>query len=157
MAITNFPTPLAFKVLETSTTEELGTVQAGEDFELAYMRVLLYIAGTYGGSETLTAHLYSENDTLLYSSSAVTLSQITGIGADWLGWLRFDFSRENIKSGTTFKLKMTSTNYTRNGDTYYLGIGFDWSDPALTNSANDGINYGIYAPMYGYKRLQDEF
>lgn len=156
MAITGFPASQAFKVLELSE-EDCGLVKAGEDMELAHIRLWIYIHGTYGGSETLKINLYSQNDVLLHQSDASTLSEISNIGANWLGWLRFDFNRENVKSGTEFKIKVASTNYARNGDTYYIGIGFDWSDPALTNVANSGINYGIYAPMYGYKRLQDEF
>ncbi|MGD8787790.1 MAG: hypothetical protein PVJ60_10225, partial [Phycisphaerales bacterium] len=102
MAITGFPANNAFKVLNTGVEEDLGTLQPGVNQELKYIRLWVYIHGTYGGSETLTLKLYSPNGTLLHTSDTVTLSGITNIGTNWLGWLRFDFNRENISSTETF-------------------------------------------------------
>lgn len=136
MSYSNFPNQFRVMTFETSETVQLGRYKVGQATELKYVVMDLFKVGTMGGSETLTMKLYGSN---LYSGTAIaTSSAFTLSGASYLsnsnaiGQIRFTFNREQLNPNLWYYVAITSSNYTRNGDTYYLGAVLDWPNAVST-------------------------
>lgn len=136
MAWLQFPRDLFVRVLETNESASMGGYQMGSSTEIDQILVWLNVEGTPGGSETMQVEVYGSlnTDVPLYTSDVVTMSDIDfdfdpDLG-DWIGVVPFNFNRETLASGQTYYLSVKMDNYTRNGDTYYVGYVFDNPEPA---------------------------
>jgi hypothetical protein len=117
------------KVLDTGEAYHGATFTVDEAQEIGHVRLVLYKHGTHAGTERLRVKLYHASDlTKLYATSEWSdLADISSLGANWIGWLRFDFDREWLSPSETYYLAVETTGYTRNADTFYLGFALDRS------------------------------
>lgn len=127
MSYLQFPKRMDVRVIASSAVTDLGSFQPIENLELYAMRVKLFIKGTTGGTERARIKIFGESTrgSALYTSSWSTLSSITTLAANWQGWLRFDFNKENINKDIAYFLGIEIENYTRNGETYYISYALD--------------------------------
>jgi len=150
MAYLQFPKQLLMKTFDTGERVELGGFQTTDNQELRHIRVNLFQNGTPGGLEELTLNLHTSNDfTGTYASSnTVLMSDVT----DNLSWVRFDFARPNINKNLTYFATMTTANYTRNADVFYIALAYDFPFPIYTAGANTNFTDHLLASqVFGFK------
>lgn len=146
MSFTDFAKIQPIKVFDTDEETAVGNaVTFNTSTQVKHCRILLYKHGSgFSGTESLVLKLYSdENRTkLAFESQQLLCSQITNppiSTADfWIGKVRFDFEPEiPILSGDAYYASIAISGYTRNGDDYYIGIGFDTPKPVNTVDVQD--------------------
>lgn len=154
MAFTQFPATLAVRTIDSNESFSLGKFTMSENLELNSVRVSLYKHGIAGGSETLKLDLYSgleaESPGIYVSSNTISLSDVTTENY-FLFDLRFDFSLTNLTSGLSYFFKLTTANYTRNADTYYLAGVKDGPYQIYTGNSTGYENNTIKFLLFGLK------
>lgn len=130
MAFKNFPSPLRFKVIETSETVCAGSFLLPRSLDLAQIVMVLEKHGAHVGTEKLRAKLF--HDKAMTKSFAVgSWMKLTTVipdlsSSDWIGRFPLDFSRVQIPAECPVWLAVEASGYTRSGDTFYLQLAFDW-------------------------------
>lgn len=133
MPYLDFPKDMKIKVFDSGEEVDCGNAVFASAIELKHLRFTVYKQGTpLGGSETLQVHIYSDSlkTNKLYSSDVVTVGDINnpdiGTTTNWLGRVRFDFTPEvPINPNITYYVSLEIDNYTRNADTFFMGIALD--------------------------------
>lgn len=156
MALGQFPEEQSTKVFDTGEEFILGCFGGGEHREMAHMRTLLYINGvtSLAGSETLQINIYSDATLtdLMFSSTPSSISDITDIGStNWLGWIRFDFDRENLNKNLNYYATAKVSNYTRNLDAFYMGLCFNQQNPTYSYGTTNLNAAPITFEIFGYE------
>lgn len=144
MAFLQFNDFQLVKIMDTSETVEIGQLTPKNNGEIQYIRLCVYKLGTLTPSNlTLTCRLHTSSDlTAVYAAStAVTLATVEDADnlnttGDWLSWVRFDFSRQNINKNLSYYVSCIATNYTRNADTFYIGFPYGFPYPTYNPSSN---------------------
>lgn len=141
MAFKDFAETQYIKTIDTGESPRLGSFQVLENGELKHVRVKLFIKGNFSGNEQIRLKVYSEPtfQSLLYTSNWSNINQVVDengntVTGNWLGWIRIDFNEENINKNMTYYLEAEFANYTRNSDTYYLGLAHDFPFPIYDNN-----------------------
>lgn len=152
MAFLQFPDTHLIKTIDTAETIEIGKFKMVDHQEFRYVRVLLYQNGTPGGTENMQMRLHTGDDlTAVYATSnTVQLSAVT----DNLSLVRFDFERPNINKNLTYTVSMVVNNYTRNADTYYLGVSYDFPNSTystITASEDNYTSHPLKMELFGFK------
>ena len=141
MAITQFPNILIVKKFDTSENIEIGQFKPTKHGELKYARTRFLVRGNIVGTERVRMKVHLTSDlTVAYATSTwVNVSTFdTSSGSnDMLSWVRFDFNREPLNKNQSYYFSIESGNYTRNADTFYLGLTYDY--PASTYT--DDLDY----------------
>lgn len=147
MGYKDFPETLMLKVAETGEEVECGGFHVGYHQELKYLLAAVYIQGAASGSEEFRANIYADSaySKQLYQSDWSALSDISNLGANWIGRLRFTFDRKHLNKNLIYYVAVESQNYTRNLDTFYVGLVLDWPLPVNTHNTS-----GIYAPEISF-------
>jgi hypothetical protein len=152
MAFLNFSENLYVKEMDSNEETGLGGMSPAVNGDLAHMRVFVYIKGTIGGSETIKVNFYGDELTnnLLFSSSKSNLSNINPSPNNYLGWVKVDFDRQPLNKNITYYPSLQLENYTRNGETYVIGIVYDWPAPTYATGVNivSNASYGFQVFMY---------
>lgn len=155
MTYTDFPANFYVQTFDTSEVVKLGRFYPAEAMELYHIVLHCFKKGTAGGSETLTLKVYGNSSyegTALATSSAFTLSSASWTSnSNGIGWLRFDFAKQNLNPNNWYYLALTTANYTRNADTYYLGAVLDWPHAVHTAKHNQGA--AAKFNIIGYREL----
>lgn len=144
MAFLQFHEYQVVKTIDTGETVECGQLTPSKNGEIKYIRLMLFKHGTLTPSNlSMTCRLHTSSDlTAVYAASdAVTLATVENssnlnTSGDWLSWVRFDFGRQNLNKNLSYYVSVTTSNYTRNGDTFYLGITFGYPFPTYDPSSN---------------------
>lgn len=128
MAFQNFAAKQQVKVIETGELVQAGGITTGKSQDLQNIVLGVYKQGPHAGTEKLRLKLFSDKAmTKLYATSAWSaVASIPGIGTNWIGWLRFDFSGDHLNGLLTYWVGVEAAGYTRNGDTFYLSLLRDW-------------------------------
>lgn len=147
MSLKQFPEDF-YILIKESTDLSLGSVVSGNNLELAHIRIQLFKHGTIAANTRMRLSIKSNEG----ASSAIAVSDWANTSditfftsGDWLGRVRFDFARQNISEDTTYYVYLETENYTRNADTDYLGVAYDW--PLKVNNGN-----GILIELFGNER-----
>jgi hypothetical protein len=124
MPYTPFPEDLDIKTLDTSEAYNFANISCPAAQELAHMYVHIYVHGTEGGTEQIRVKVYSDSglSTLVDTSDWASLSDRDAIGTYDLNYIRLDFNRKILAANTTYYCVLEAQNYTRNSDTFYIGI-----------------------------------
>jgi hypothetical protein len=103
---------------------KLALLLPTESFQLQYIMAKVYLQGSFT-NESLKLRLHSSDNynLILAESNSVNLDNS---GTNYLGWIRFDFNRQELFSGFTYHLTAVSNGYTRNGDILYISFVHDW-------------------------------
>jgi hypothetical protein len=145
MSYLQFPSETYLKVI-AATGETLGSFTVTDNTDLLYVVVNMYIKGTIVGGERMRLNLYASeamNDPVA-TSDWLYWSDITDIGTgNYLGWLRFDFSGYPVSNAYPYYVKIETTNYTRNADTYYLAAVCEYAVRLSTIAKRPGVHLAI--------------
>lgn len=130
MSIKNFSNVQFVKSVDTGEEVRCGRFQLQSSGELGAVRNLVYVQGTLAGTERMRTKFYSDaNHTkLLYTSdwSPYLTSALTG---DWIGFLKTEYNKENINASLSYYIGVEFDGYTRNGETFYIGVCRDFPYP----------------------------
>ncbi len=139
------------KTIDTGETVQCGSITLPTSTELTYLRVLLFIYGTIGGTEQMRVKIYSDSaySKVLYTGSWVSLSDISNLSQYWWGWIALPVNRGHLKASATYYVGVESQNYTRSGDTYYLSLSLD--GPVKEISSNP--YFAVKMQVYGYREI----
>lgn len=145
-----FSEELYIKTIDTSEKIQCGKFTTAVDTEIEHMRIMIYINNITVTTERMRINVMSKygHANPLYSSDWSDLSGITNIAAYWVGWLRFDFNGKFFDSDIDYFLELETGNYTRTGDTNYLGAALDYPFEVST-STNEMPAVGV--EFYGFE------
>lgn len=127
------------KTIDTSEKIKLGTFQINESFQLGYCQLSIYIHGALTGVEQMRLNVYSDSGytALRFSSDKINLNEISyDTTKGWRGEVLFTFARQNLNKNFYHYFEIECFNYTRNADTFYLGVCKEFIDPNF-NSGTD--------------------
>lgn len=140
MAFLQFSNILVANVFETNETIEVAQFNPDNDGELKYIRCQLHVHGNLpGGTEKIRCKIgLKDDESNPYATSdwvdMADFDDSSGAN-DWLGWVRFDFARQNINNQQTYYIWLETANYTRNGTTFYVACMFDYPYPVYSNAS----------------------
>ena len=75
-------------------------------------------------------------------------SNISNLGTNWLGWVRFDFGRVNVNANNDYYPTLNLTDYTRDGENRWIGWVFDTE---LTNTPATVSRPAAAMEFYGFR------
>lgn len=145
-----FPSVMHFKTIDTSEKVDVASFTLATDNQIKYGRIMLYINGISVTTEQIRLNVNPSetNANPIFSSDWADLADITThTGDNWIGWVRLDFNEEHLDSDVTYTIQLETNNYTRNADTAYLGISFDW--PYYINDQADESKPSYGVELYG--------
>jgi len=156
MSFLNFANELYVKTFDSTEAPRMGSFSLATSGELQYIRTVLFINGvsSLGGSEQVRIKLYGDSDhaNLLYTSAWSSISDITDIGStNWIGYFRLDFSKENLNANITYYVSIETQNYTRNADTFYLGVPYDFPFPIYDNSQDLFVDHPLAMQIFTWQ------
>jgi hypothetical protein len=130
MSVKNFSKVQYVKSVDTGELIRCGGFQVADIGEFGYIRVLIYIHGMLGGTEIMRTRVYLDNlHTKLLYTSDWTVPLSTATPGSWYGWISTEYSGENINPNITYYLEVEFSNYTRNTETFYIGVVRDFPYP----------------------------
>jgi hypothetical protein len=150
MGFKDFPDELYAKTIDSSEKVKLGSLSYANDSRLRYARLQLFLKGASITNEQFRINILSDygKSNPIYSSEWTDLSDITNLATNWIGWVRFDFDDAFIDSDHTYYLELESQNYTRDADTFYIGVIAEY--PITTNDVTPvASNLPIKVELYG--------
>lgn len=140
MAFNNFFEGKVVNVFDSNETIELGQFKPSVNGELGNIRAELLVHGNFSSNERIRCKIgQSSDDSAPYATSEwvnVTSFDDSNGSNDWIGWVRFDFNRENINKNQTYYIWLETDNYTRVGDTNYIAVSFDYPYPTYADDSS---------------------
>lgn len=121
------------KSFDTNEQIKKGGFKINQDGEWGYMGHVIYIHGGLAGTEKIRTKLYSDDthSNLLYTSDWTDISETQKLsGSDgWFGYIRNKFNDENLNGALWYYAGVELTDYTRNAETFYIGLTRDFPFP----------------------------
>lgn len=112
----------------------LGSTKYEKNFNLKHVVVWCFLKGVSNvTNEQIQLKIHSSSNTsrVLTSSNLIRLSDCVSGTTNYKFRVRFDFDDFQLSSNNTYYLSFNTTNYTRNGNTFYLAVERD--NPFSTN------------------------
>ena len=139
MARNDFPNNQYYRVADGgSDRPDLGTykIKAGNpDREVNYAVMHMYIQGT-AAAGTRCKIQFSLDPEFNYVHADSEWRDLDGLGANFLGKIRFDFNDLPVfAAGQSYLVRAVFTGYTRNGDVHWIGFKYDWPDSDVNPTA----------------------
>jgi hypothetical protein len=96
--------------------------------------ITIFIRGVLSGDEQFKLNIYPNNRliTPIVSSSWADLSGIGTYSGNWIGNVYSDFDGHPLVAGQSYYVTIETNDYTRNADTFYIGVNLDWGSPVNT-------------------------
>lgn len=144
MAFNQFFEGKVVNVFASNETIELGRFQPLTNHELGHIRAEILVHGNLSGGERLRMKIgLTSDDTAPYATSdwvvASTFDDSDGSN-DWIGWVRFDFDRENVNKNENYFVWIETDSYTRVADTFYLATVFDSPFPTYADDSDHRLS-----------------
>lgn len=154
MAFTDFSEDQYVRTFNSTGDIRLGAFSSASNLELKHIRLSAYLNGVsnLGGSERIRIKIYGESSyaSPLYTSDWSSISSITNLGStNWIGWIRIDFNNEPINKNLTYYAAAEIGNYTRNGDTFYVGLNYDFPFSIYDNSQDFFYDHPVSMSIFG--------
>lgn len=150
----SYPATQFWKVFETDEVVNGGGATFASDAQLAQVVVTMYKQGVVDGTERMRALLYHDASlTKLYATGDWTdLADTFDDATNWRGDVPLDFSegsRPFVEAGQVYYVAIEVDQYTRNGETLYLSLAYDWPLPI-----NDNTDIPYYALAMAFYVVQ---
>lgn len=156
MAFSPFSRKQFIKELDTGEAPKLGKFKDTRNQELSSIRIDIYIQGvtSLAGNEQIRLKIFADPDhnVLLYTSDWANLSDIEGIGSitqNYRGQIRIDFNKENINKNIFYYVGAETNNYTRNGETFWIGLAHDFPFPRYATGASNFFQTNLAIELFG--------
>jgi len=152
MSFLDFPKTNYIKTVDTGEVIRMGTFKTVKSIELTHIRVTIYVSGSAPTNERFRINVCSERtySSILYQSNWVNVADIPGVTADWFGWVRADFDRQNINKNRTYYPSIELDNYSRIPGSFYIGFAWDFPFPIYNNSQPLFYNHPLQMQIFGY-------
>ena len=152
MSIFLYPEFAYFNIVNTSSTE-LGsyTVPEAGDISLAHLRILNRNANQFSYqmrlvlSRRVKGPIFAASNWETFSSDAIGQTSTF-----WMGDLTFTFEDYHLTANDTFLIRLETIDYSRSGNSIYMGAWLDWGFGApevvaigTENSAGTRIALGV--------------
>lgn len=152
MSFNQFYSTVYEKQFDSTEKVKGGSFQIqSRDAEIAHMKVGLYFKGLLTGTEQMRINVYGDSlySALLFSSSYSVLN--TASPGNWIGLVRFDFSKQSIDHNLIYYWEMETTGYTYSA-IKYIAAFHDYPNPTyqLTVASTNFIAYPMKMELYGY-------
>jgi len=151
MAIKNFPNDSYTQVIGTGEKMLVGSFVVSTATELSHMMLTMLKKGSHAGSEQFKLNIYESQrrEIPAFTSSTVNITDFENItSADWVGEIRFDFSRVNLVVGSRYFVEIEPLNYIRSANAYYMSTVLDWPIAQNTQLNNRA---GSKFTIWGYE------
>ena len=155
MGTLQFPeTQYFIEVTASGTDQHIGTLTMAHDAELGNLIVWLTKVGTNAGSERFRLKLFPTTnlEAAWAVSDWVDVSDFDNLetASDWIGWLKFDFARQHLRSGEDYAVCIEAENYTNpNDDSFYFAVALDW--PEAINTPSVSTERGAAMSVLAYR------
>ena len=138
MAFKQFPKQQYFRIINTDIVTRIGYFNLKDGTELKEMMITLFVKGIIAAPFNIRMNIYGNDDQAepIFSSDWAELSAATLLNNDtdpgtaytnnWLGTIYFDFPGYPLNPNINYFMSIETDGYTRNGDTFYIGINLDW-------------------------------
>lgn len=147
MSILNFSEYLYVRVFNADESVKISTMNF-EKCELAHIRMKVFLMGTLAsGSIKLVVYPKNNTSTRICESSIVNL---VDVGANFLGFIRFDFQKTNMTQGE-YDVYAVLSGYTRGFDLKYFSLVYDFPIPVYDNGGVYFNNHPIALEAFGYQ------
>ena len=149
----DFSNKQCIKTIDTSEKIKLGTFVLNESAQIGYAQLSIFIQGSISGPEQMRLNVYSDSGytALRFYSDKINLNQITyDTSKGWRGEVLFTFGRQNLNKNFSHYFELECFNYTRNGNTFYLGVCKEYLDPhfnsggSLATPIDNACRLGIF-------------
>lgn len=158
MAFAQFPRDRFVKIFDTDELVRMGSFSDVEG-ELAHIRSEAYIKGTLAGTERIRVKIFGDNRyTALFATSEWfylnTVQDEDGViqVGDYLGDVRFDFSRQNLNPNITYFVGAEIDGYTENFDSFFISLSRDYINSVYATSGNAYTNHPLKMQIFTYKQ-----
>lgn len=153
----NFNARVRSRVVENDADiVTLATYKAPQDNILQSIYMYFFIKGVSSvTNEIVTMRLHTSDNLgrVFASSTPIRMSTMFEGTTNFKGRVRFDFPNVPINTNTTYTITIATTNYTRNGNTFYFTVDKDF--PFTTNSngsaetADSPDDYAVKFEFFG--------
>lgn len=144
MGFQNFPKINSWVVASTNETFDFVKFQLVEATELYRIKLTLLKIGTHS-TESFVGKIFTNSrttdgtSTKIAQSETVLISDLSGItSSNWMGSVYLNFDRVWLSPNIVYYLQIVMSNYTRSGDTKYIGFKCDWPDQINTGPYTAG-------------------
>lgn len=150
MAFKDFSDTQYIKTVDTGEEIRMGSFFPPKNMEIAYMRPTIFISGAMPTTEEIRINIYSDETTTskLFSSAWSKLSDISGVTASWIGWIRCDFNRQPINKFIKYYPTIELQNYTRT-PSYFIGFSYDFPFAIYDNAEPYFYNHSLQFQLFG--------
>jgi hypothetical protein len=146
MTILQYPHQGYFTMINGSSTI-LGNydLAADGDIELAHLRVYNKNSNQFSYQMRLVISQDEDKEIVAASDWETFSNEIIGqTSSDWLGDLTFTFDNYRLRQSIVYTIKLEIQNYSRSGDSRYMGVWLDWAYPIGTsNTGGARIALGV--------------
>ncbi len=146
-------------ILDSNTSQHMGSFKTQDKMELGSIRVGLFLKGiqNFTGNESFKLKIYTESSltNLLYESNTTLISDISNSDINfsgynnWYGLVSCEFDRPNINPELTYHLAFEVMNYTRT-NTEHIALFFDYPYPIYDNGQPYYYERSLAFQIYGY-------
>ena len=153
MSIEKFPEYM-YELVKTGGDIELGTITIDDSGELAsHLTTMIFYRTDLFTTEGVRLRLVRSNiaGTPVYSSWVTPASIATFTDTNyWIGDIRFDFAREQLKASTTCQVFLETQNYTHDHSGTQLGVILNYIN-ASTGQFDVLSTNGFYQTQFSYR------
>lgn len=141
MAFTPFPQTLDVKTLDTSEAYQICSFTTPYYQEITHAKLMIYVHGSEAGTEQIRVKIYSDSGMtqLIDTSAWANLADREAIGTNDINSIRLDFNRKILAADTAYYAALESQSYTRNSDTFYIGVVLHSDENWMESPANSNI------------------
>jgi hypothetical protein len=145
MSFKKFPSTQFVKVLDADESFKMAKYATSARGEIGSIRVKIYKRGNCSGSIVLILAKSQDNSSILATSTGVSISEIA---PNSIGWVRFDFAKQNIALESLDVFAVVSA-YTRDSSNY-LSLVYDFPLHVYNNSEISPDDNPISTEVYTY-------
>lgn len=146
MSFLNFSENQFSVIWNTSEPIAISNLQITEKLELEHIRVKCYKRNAPAGSVKL--QLFTNAGNLICESNTI---QLSSIDANFIGFVRFDFQRNNIQIGD-YVLKAVLSGYSRLADFNFFSMIYDFPVKIYPNAKKHFDEHSIAIEIFGRKQ-----
>jgi hypothetical protein len=141
MSFLQFPSVQYFRIFRgNEPVIRGGKFDLSKAMELKHCMVTVVLKGQLQGSERLRMEVYGSNTSSvpIFVSDWAELSGVGAYATSWIGNIYLDFpTPQPINPASDYFFRFRIENYTRDGDSRYVGVNLDWVSRVNATPEND--------------------